>query len=139
MSRRLRIMTSCWLAHIDGLLKTPIQESIINIQLPDIPVKIYSKSEDESYCSRLDDWVKRLKIIDTCCLLKTFCNKTCLVFEDGTISLKLSFEDPTTIDELLGFVRRHENLGLVGKQSIVFLSHRMKPLRRRECFGDYAR
>jgi hypothetical protein len=41
-----RVLKTGWLAHICSLLQNPVQESIVDVKLPDTPVASHSESKN---------------------------------------------------------------------------------------------
>lgn len=69
-----RINKASWLINENILNKMAMAKGIRYVQLPNRPVKLNSKGENDPDSSRLDDWTKSVSIVNFILLFKALYN-----------------------------------------------------------------
>ena len=106
-----------------------MEESILHVELMDRPVPRVCQGEDSANGGWFDDRDEGLVVINTEALCKSAKDPTSLVSFQGTISMKLVFENPFSSDHI-GLGRARDKIpSVVVQEGSEFFFHGLTPVR----------
>lgn len=91
---QIRINKTRRLNHVGILLKLAMQKCIINVQLSNGPIFLNSNGEDNSNSYWFNNMTKRLIIINTMLLMKSFGHQPCFIARNTTIRISFNLKNP---------------------------------------------
>jgi hypothetical protein len=77
------------LVTVDDLIKSAMEEGILNVELASLPVKGERDGEDDANRSQVDNWVEHLVEVDALLLGKAVKHPSCFVEVEEDIRLDL--------------------------------------------------
>jgi hypothetical protein len=129
MVRSSRVDKARWLLAVDCLLKVPMEEGVLDVQLAHGPGTGRGDAEDSPDGCRFDHRTERLVIVDAVLLGISPNNPACLVTGESAVRVRLDFEEPFACQDIGAGRSWNEAPGAVVNESLVLLSHGREPVR----------
>jgi hypothetical protein len=122
-----RINKPRWLAAVDCLRESTMQEHILHIKLVDGPGMLDGQGKHHANGGWIDNRAKCLIVVDVGPLGEAVKNPTGLVPFQGDVGVEFVLEDPFIGDDV-GANRMRDNIpSVVSDQSIIFFLHDTMP------------
>jgi hypothetical protein len=117
------------LSAVDRLRQGAMEEGILHVELVDRLVPGQSESQDSSDSGRLDHRTEGLVVVNPGALGKAPLHIAGLVSLQGPVGMQLQLDDPFPGDHVGAMGTRHQVLGVVSLESVIFFFHGTPPLR----------
>jgi hypothetical protein len=128
MLRMSRINKPRRLTHVDLLLKNTMEESILNIKLPNMPTTCDRKREQKSNGGGLNDRTESVFVVQSIALFESLGNQTRFVAL-RPVRVTLDLKDPLRVNDIDTRTRRNQPPGLIAKEGLILSLHRLTPVR----------